>query len=192
MIPPAYPTDVEITPGSRQKIRSAPQKQPIPKTATCAPSGHGPFSGVPSTVCRGATGISTSRPGSASSAVTRSSFFNRRRNNVALLSAPDRSIPPRTLFRPYKPQTAPPADPTITRKTLEYLQSFQHFAHDRAAGAARGASGVRGRGGRSGCGSRGLRPPRRRGTWCGARRSRAGRLCDAAVRRGCAGAARSG
>src|SRR5205823_6991433 len=51
--PPAYPTEVEMTPGTFQNIFSAPQKQPIPKTATCAPAGHGPRSGVPSTACRG-------------------------------------------------------------------------------------------------------------------------------------------
>src|SRR5439155_7090580 len=35
--PPAYPTDVEMTPGIFQNIFSAPQKQPIPKIAVCAP-----------------------------------------------------------------------------------------------------------------------------------------------------------
>src|SRR6266704_1515245 len=40
--PPAYPTAVEITPGIFQNIFSAPQKQPMPKTASWAPSGQGP------------------------------------------------------------------------------------------------------------------------------------------------------
>ena len=31
--PPAYPTAVEMTPGVCQKVFSAPQKQPRPKTA---------------------------------------------------------------------------------------------------------------------------------------------------------------
>ena len=34
VVPPAYPTEVDQTPGICQKISSAPQKQPSPKTAT--------------------------------------------------------------------------------------------------------------------------------------------------------------
>ena len=34
-------TYVEITPGSSQNFRSAPQKQPSPNTATSVPAGHG-------------------------------------------------------------------------------------------------------------------------------------------------------
>src|SRR5919112_6152045 len=69
-MPPWYPTAVVTTPGSCQKIRSAPQKQPIATYSTCVPSGHGPFSGVPRTACVSGTGYGVAdRPGSASSAV---------------------------------------------------------------------------------------------------------------------------
>src|SRR3954471_13756508 len=55
--PPAYPADVDQTPGIRQKISSAPQKQPSPKTATSKPSGMLSAlvtTGVPSTTCSSA------------------------------------------------------------------------------------------------------------------------------------------
>src|SRR5205085_10778344 len=68
--PPAYPTEVEYTPGSCQNSRSAPQKQPIPTTARSSPSGKGGLGGVPSTAWRSATGISALRPGSAPGALT--------------------------------------------------------------------------------------------------------------------------
>src|SRR2546430_4974836 len=51
-------------------MRSAPQKQPMPKIAVSTPSGNGPLSGVPSTAWRAGTGISASRPGSAEAAST--------------------------------------------------------------------------------------------------------------------------
>src|SRR4051812_20694242 len=47
-------------------MRSAPQKQPRPKTARSRPSGKGGCSGVPSTSWRAGTGIGVSRPGRAS------------------------------------------------------------------------------------------------------------------------------
>src|SRR3954447_21323414 len=47
-------------------MRSAPQKQPSPKTARSRPSGKGGCSGVPSTSWRAGTGIGGSRPGRAS------------------------------------------------------------------------------------------------------------------------------
>ena len=56
--------------GACQKTRSAPQKQPRPTTATSSPSGNGGAIGVPSTSCAPGTCIASSRPGSASSAVT--------------------------------------------------------------------------------------------------------------------------
>ncbi len=34
VLPPAYPTEVDHTPGTCQKISSAPQKQPSPNSAT--------------------------------------------------------------------------------------------------------------------------------------------------------------
>ena len=34
VMPPAYPTEVDQTPGTCQKISSAPQKQPSPNSAT--------------------------------------------------------------------------------------------------------------------------------------------------------------
>ncbi len=46
-------------------MRSAPQKQPIPKIAVLTLDGNGPFSGVPSTAWRSGTRTSWSRPGSA-------------------------------------------------------------------------------------------------------------------------------
>src|SRR5262245_13944977 len=56
-------------PGARQNIRSAPQKQPMPKMARSVPSGKGGPIGVPRTRCRPGTTIGVSRPGSASSGV---------------------------------------------------------------------------------------------------------------------------
>src|SRR5919112_3408206 len=67
-MPPWYPTAVVTTPGTCQKIRSAPQKQPIATYSTCVPSGQGPFSGVPRTACVAGTGYGVvARPGRASS-----------------------------------------------------------------------------------------------------------------------------
>src|SRR5665213_748539 len=57
------------TPGTCQKTRSAPQKQPMPTTIDSNPAGNGGASGVPSTKWRSATGICVSRPPSAVSAV---------------------------------------------------------------------------------------------------------------------------
>src|SRR3990170_4154929 len=54
-------------PGARQNIRSAPQKQPIPKIACSALAGKGGLRGVPRTRCFAGTRIASSRPGSASS-----------------------------------------------------------------------------------------------------------------------------
>src|SRR3990170_5507741 len=65
--PPAYPTAVTNTPSpSCQNLRSAPQKQPRPKTARSIPSGYGPCRGCPLTKCRSAVGIGDERPGNAS------------------------------------------------------------------------------------------------------------------------------
>ena len=62
------PTAVVYTPGASQKMRSAPQKQPMPKTARSVSSGKGGSSGVPSTKWRSGTANGrVSRPGSASS-----------------------------------------------------------------------------------------------------------------------------
>jgi hypothetical protein len=55
------------TPGARQNIRSAPQKQPIPKIARSIPSGNGGPMGVPRTRWVPGATIGLSRPGSASS-----------------------------------------------------------------------------------------------------------------------------
>src|SRR6059036_3347244 len=65
-------------PGACQKTRSAPQKQPIPTTACSSPSGNGGAIGVPSVSCRSGTRIGSSRPGSASSAVTTAVGFEKR------------------------------------------------------------------------------------------------------------------
>jgi hypothetical protein len=56
-------------PGARQNMRSAPQKQPIPKIARSVPSGNGGPIGVPRTRCVPGIAIGVSRPGSASSGV---------------------------------------------------------------------------------------------------------------------------
>jgi hypothetical protein len=64
-----YPTAVLTTPGCRQKILSAPQKQPIPTYINWVPTGHGGTVGVPSTACTPRTFIGVSRPGRADSAV---------------------------------------------------------------------------------------------------------------------------
>ncbi len=78
VVPPAYPTAVVNTPSASQNFRSAPQKQPIPTISCWNPSGNGGSSGVPSTKCSSGTGISSSRPGSASSgAMTLVCFVNR-------------------------------------------------------------------------------------------------------------------
>src|SRR5207247_3361985 len=58
-------------------MRSAPQKQPIPTTAYSSPAGNGGAIGVPSVSCRSGTPIGSSRPGSASSAVTSVGFEKR-------------------------------------------------------------------------------------------------------------------
>ena len=65
--------------GAFQNMRSAPQKQPMPTTAVCRPSGNGGFRGVPSTKCRSGTGIGSARPGSASSGATMRVFEANRR-----------------------------------------------------------------------------------------------------------------
>ena len=64
----AYPTAVVNTPVVCQKRRSAPQKQPMPKTACRRFPANGPFSGCPLTKCVGGTRIASVRPGNASSA----------------------------------------------------------------------------------------------------------------------------
>ena len=66
MAPPAYPTDVLYTPGVFQKRRSAPQKHPIPNTATSDPSGKGETMRLPLTKWRSGTSTGVLRPGSAS------------------------------------------------------------------------------------------------------------------------------
>src|SRR5262245_54087941 len=58
-------------------MRSAPQKQPMPTIACSSPSGNGGRSGFPSTTWAAGTGISSSRPGSASSGeIIRAAFRN--------------------------------------------------------------------------------------------------------------------
>ena len=63
MLPPAYPTAVLSTPGSSQKSRSAPQKQPMATTTCSAPGGNGGVNDVPRTRCGATTGIGSGRPG---------------------------------------------------------------------------------------------------------------------------------
>ncbi len=46
--PPAYPTEVDQTPGTSQNVFSSPQKQPSPNTATPKPSGAWVSTGLPS------------------------------------------------------------------------------------------------------------------------------------------------
>src|SRR6266542_4334196 len=87
-------------------MRSAPQKQPIPKTAVSLPAGHGPFSGVPSTVCVDATGISVELPGRAWSGVGRSSFLYRRNTVTPFI----RQVQRRGLRNPYRAGSSPPYD----------------------------------------------------------------------------------
>ena len=62
---PRSPTAVVYTPGSRQKIRSAPQKQPMPNTATAEPSGHGGTMRRAEHGVRAATAPAGRGPGSA-------------------------------------------------------------------------------------------------------------------------------
>src|SRR5215475_10110445 len=57
-------------PGTFQKTRSSPQKQPIPKSASSVPSGNGGVRRAPLTKCFSGTGMGVARPGSASSLVT--------------------------------------------------------------------------------------------------------------------------
>src|SRR5665648_992936 len=72
-----YPTAVVTTPGSVQKMRSAPQKQPIATYRTCVPSGQGPSIDVPSTSWRSRmSGRGELRPARASSAVIRVRFVD--------------------------------------------------------------------------------------------------------------------
>ena len=56
------------TPGVVQNRRSAPQKQPMPNSACCIPTGNGAFSGWPLTKWRSGAGICAARPGSVRSA----------------------------------------------------------------------------------------------------------------------------
>src|SRR5450631_2077531 len=60
---------VDTTPGNSQNLRSAPQKQPIPKVANSVPTGKGGTSGAPLTKCLAGTAIRSVRPGNASAAV---------------------------------------------------------------------------------------------------------------------------
>ncbi len=55
-----------MTPSVCQKAFSAPQKQPRPKMAVRAPSGHGGVSEAPLTWWRSVMTMGSSRPGSAS------------------------------------------------------------------------------------------------------------------------------
>src|SRR5262249_38321052 len=50
---------------SSQNLRSAPQKQPMPKMAVSWPAGYGPLSGRPLTKWLVAVGVGVARPGSA-------------------------------------------------------------------------------------------------------------------------------
>jgi hypothetical protein len=56
-------------------MRSAPQKQPMPKSASAAPSGNGGTMRLPLTKWASGTLNGVSRPGSASPASGSSSFF---------------------------------------------------------------------------------------------------------------------
>src|SRR5712691_420180 len=73
-------------------MRSAPQKQPRPTTACSRPSGNGGAIGLPSTSCAAGTGIDSSRPGSASSAVIIVLGFVKRNMSVSLPT--DRNVTP--------------------------------------------------------------------------------------------------
>src|SRR5262249_22127733 len=73
--PAAYPTDVLYTPGSFQNAFSAPQKHPMPNSASSVPAGKGGSSREPSTKCSAGTVILSGRPGSASSGRGRVDFF---------------------------------------------------------------------------------------------------------------------
>src|SRR5450631_2197441 len=65
-----YPAAVVTTPGSCQKMRSAPQKHPIATYSTSVPDGQGPSIDVPSTSWRSRmSGRGLRRPGRASVAV---------------------------------------------------------------------------------------------------------------------------
>ena len=67
-----YPAAVVTTPGSFQKMRSAPQKQPIATYMTWVPAGHGPSIEVSSTSWRSRmSGRGVLRPARASAAVVR-------------------------------------------------------------------------------------------------------------------------
>ena len=92
-------TEVEYTPGVCQNFRSAPQKQPMPNTAVCIPSGHGGVSGEPSTKWRSGTGIVWSvRPGRAASGVTISVFV---RNSMRARLRPTVARVPDVLVRTF-------------------------------------------------------------------------------------------
>src|SRR5664280_1206115 len=55
--PAAWPTAVVKTPLCCQNFFSAPQKQPIPKSARCIPSGNGGSNGWPLTKCAVGTSV---------------------------------------------------------------------------------------------------------------------------------------
>src|SRR4051794_33325454 len=71
-------------------MRSAPQKQPMPKIALSVPSGNGGSSGVPSTKWLEGTAIRCSRPGRASSFEVMAVFLLSRKLMVLSRVAPRR------------------------------------------------------------------------------------------------------
>src|SRR5262245_53121578 len=71
-----------------QSFRSAPQKQPIPKSTVSVPAGKGGVIDVPRTAWRGATGMACDRPGSAWSGDGTRSFALSRRMSVTVAARP--------------------------------------------------------------------------------------------------------
>src|SRR5271167_3883974 len=73
-------------------MRSAPQKQPRPKSACCKPDGNGGFRGRALTKCFSGTGSAAERPGNASSGFGISDFFLAKANIADLPAAVDCGI----------------------------------------------------------------------------------------------------
>src|SRR5258705_13622658 len=90
-------------PGICQNIRSAPQKQPIPKTAISDPAGHGPCCGVPSTACVGGTFSGVVRPGNAWPAVGIAGAVRRRNTVRSLISVTWLGCSAQRLTQPSSP-----------------------------------------------------------------------------------------
>src|SRR3954454_3991499 len=114
-------------PGACQKARSAPQKQPMPKTACWCPSGNGGLSDVPSTSWRSGTISGCERPGSARSGAIIVDFSRKRNMPSMLLRGTTRKPAPVRLARA--------GASGLTRPSAEYQRQGRLFMYRRTLAA---------------------------------------------------------